>query len=347
MAKIDIIGKYNKDQDKWSIDKDRTRTSLAIASYDPIIYDETKKIDYIIYCYGSRVENHSKDGSEISEKKAYVDKILNYFKSKKHNIIVKFVMLDKDSPLKNDGVELAEYINDLGALENCKSINIVGYSKSGVMFFDMIKYIDKRYYDKINLYNVATPYSGTKMASPKVLYNDVKIMVENHIPNKKMANMVYCGLIKFYESISSNSHMDYDISIPNGIPDNKLDNYDETLIKNLLLDENINAIKSINSFQNYLTCIDDTTLKRAMLTGNYIGIGMCLINDLIMNKNSDGFVPISSEKIISDYIDVDQIKINGAHHYFMSDSIYRDMLLYNIDKRITEDDEKKIIIKHS
>ena len=106
----------------------------------------------------------------------------------------------------------------------------------------MIKYIDINNRGKINLYDIATPYLGTKMASPKFIYNDIKLFIDRHIPNKTLATNVYSWLIKFYEGISSNSHMDYDISLPNGIPDNKLKNYDENLIKNLMHNDNIDAI---------------------------------------------------------------------------------------------------------
>lgn len=347
MGNIEVIGKYNLDDNKWTFgNNDNNDISLAVANYESIRNNDSTKYDYIIYCYGSRVENHSKDAYNIKEKQAYVNNIINYFKSKNHNIIIKFVMLDKDAPLKEDGIILANYINNICNRDDCNSVNILGYSKSGVMFFNMIKYIDINNRGKINLYDIATPYLGTKMASPKFIYNDIKLFIDRHIPNKTLATNVYSWLIKFYEGISSNSHMDYDISLPNGIPDNKLKNYDENLIKNLMHNDNIDAIKSINRFQNFTTGIDDSTLKRALITGNYIGVGMCIINDLFMNKSSDGFVPLSSEDIIPQYFDTKNINLKGAHHLFISDNEYYNDVLYQINKNLEEDSEKKLLKKH-
>lgn len=347
MGKIEIIGKYNLYDSNWIYgNNERNDISLAIANYESIKNNDSNKYNYIIYCYGSRVENHSKDAYNIKEKQAYVNNIIKYFKSKKHNIIIKFIMLDKDAPLEEDGLTLAKYINNLCNRDDCNSISILGYSKSGVMFFNMIKYIDKKYRSKINLYDVATPYLGTKMASPKFIYNDIKLFIYRHISSKSLATKVYDGLIRFYEGISSNSHMDYDIALPNGIPEDKLRYYDGSLIKNLMHTENIEAIKSINRFQNFTTGIDNTTLKRALITGNYIGIGMCIINDLFMNKSSDGFVPISSEQLISEYLDTKDINIKGAHHLFISDKSYYDDVLYQISKNIEEDSAKKLLKKH-
>lgn len=346
MGKIEIIGKYNLYDNNWIYGNNESNDiSLAVANYEPIRNNDSDKYDYIIYCYGSRVENHSKDAINIKEKKAYVNNILNYFKTKKHNVIVKFIMLDRDAPLKEDGVILADYINGLCNRADCNSINILGYSKGGVMFFDMIKHINKKNRVKINLYNAATPYMGTKMASPKILYKDVKGFINGHISNKDLANKIYAYLINFYESISSNSHMDYDIAIEDGIPEDRLDKYDDTLIKYLLLQDNIDAIKSINRFENFTTGINDDTLKRAIMTANFTGIGMCLIDDMLMGKNSDGFVHTSSEEAISNYLDVNNKHIKGAHHDLMSDNLYYNEILYNINENLIEDREK-ILIKN-
>ena len=344
MGKINVIGKYDLDYNGWIMcNNHKNGMSLAIAEYDAIKNNDSNKYDYIIYCYGSRVEDHSKDAYNIKTSQAHVNKILNYFKNKKHNIIVRFVMLDKDAPLKEDGMILAKYVNYLCNKDDCNSVSILGYSKSGVMFFDMIKYINKNSFSKINLYNVATPYIGTKMASPKIIYNDVKTYINSHISNKVLANKLYDSLISFYEGISSNSHMDYDIALPNGIPDDRLDRYDETLIKNLLLQDNLDAINSINRFENYTTGIDNTTLRRALLTSNINGIGMCLINDMLMGKNSDGFVHTSSEEVITNYVDISNKHIKGAHHDLMSDSLYCNEVLFNINENLMEDSEKSLI----
>lgn len=346
MGKIEIIGKYNLYNNNWFFGNNNfNEISLAIANYEPIKNNDSEKYNYIIYCYGSRVENHSKNAYNIKEKQAHVDNILNYFKTKNHNIIVKFIMLDKDAPLKEDGIVLANYINSLCNNGNCNSVNLLGYSKSGVMFFEMIKHIKIKNFSKINLYNIATPYLGTKMASPKIIYADVKTFVDNHISNKQLADKIYNHLIKFYESISSNSHMDYDIALEDGVPKDKLDKYDDTLIKGLLLQDNINAIKSLNRLENFTTGIDNTTLRRALMTANFNGIGMCLIDDMLMGKDSDGFVHTKSEEVISNYLDVSSQHIKGAHHDLMSDNLYYSGILYNLSDNLSEDREKSLTKK--
>lgn len=337
MGKIDIIGKYSDKTKNWNYDIQNLKTSLAIADYEPIINNSSQKFDYIIYCYGSRVENHSKDGYNIKPKEAHVNNIIDYFKKTNHNIIVKFIMLDKDTTLKNNSLFLSNYINYLCDNNNCNSINIIGYSKSGVMFFDMMKYINQRNYKKINLYNVATPYLGTKMASPKIIYNDVRRYIENNILDEVLTNKIYNKIVKCYEKLTSDSHIYYDVASANGVPDNKLDKYDPTLIQNIFCDDNLNAISKINRFSNYVTGINDNTLKRAKKTFDIKGIGMCLLDEKLMYRNSDGFVHIVSEEAVSKYFDLENIYIRGAHHDFMGDKLYCNQLLDDIDENINID----------
>lgn len=72
-------------------------------------------------------------------------------------------------------------------------------------------------FKKLNLYNVATPYNGTKFASPTILYPKIKNYILNLLGDTPVARTIYSKLIKIYESISSNSHMNYDIAVPGGI----------------------------------------------------------------------------------------------------------------------------------
>jgi hypothetical protein len=343
--KIEVLGKFSLEKKDWYNDLESRKISLSLANYDEIKNIDSDSYNYIIYSYGSRLEDHSPDGFNIKNNQANVDKILNYYNGKNCNIKVKFIMLDKDAPLREDGILLAQYINNLCLDSKCNSINIIAYSKSGVMFFDMIKYLNHECYKKINLYNVATPYTGTKMASPKFIYKDIETFINSHIFNEYLSNKVYNALISFYESISSNSHMDYDIALPGGVLDDRLDKYDESFIRSLLVDDNISVIKMLNRFSNYTTGIDDSTLRRALRTCNFNGVGMCLINDILMGKNSDGFVHTLSEEEISKYINVDNKYIKGAHHDLTSDSLYFNQVLSDMCDDILEDNEKKLIRK--
>ena len=77
MGKIEIIGKYNLYDSNWIYgNNERNDISLAIANYESIKNNDSNKYNYIIYCYGSRVENHSKDAYNIKEKQAYVNNII-------------------------------------------------------------------------------------------------------------------------------------------------------------------------------------------------------------------------------------------------------------------------------
>lgn len=334
MEKIEILGKYNLTENSWGeVNKDNRRDSLAISNYEPIINkEEETKYDYIIHCRGSRLEDHSKDGYHISDNAGHIDGIIEYFKNKDTNIIIKFVMLDNDAPLRENGRFLAYYINSLCKNINCNSINIIACSKAGVTFFNSIKYINSEYYKKINLYNVVTPYEGTMMASPELVYEAINNLMSRQF-TRLFKNFGIQELTKLYESISSKSHMDYDIGL---LDKNSSCNYDASLIRNLFMKENINAIKSINNFRNYTAGIDNTTLKRAISIRNGYGIGMCLINEYLMGRGSDGLVHTWSEESISKYMDVNTSHIKGAHHDIMSDSVYRNEILFDIYDNLLE-----------
>lgn len=252
-------------------------------------------------------------------------------------------MMDKDAPLKKQAKILVNYINKTSKKDNCNSIIILGYSKSGVMSFEMLKSIDKTNYNKISLYNIATPYTGTKMASPKFLYNDANLLINKYIHQKKLEEKVYNFLVNVHNNISSNSHMDYDISLPNGIPDEYLDKYDETLLKNIFSNDNLITAKRIKRFKNFTTGIDENTLKRAILKTDVTGIGLCIINNLFMDKVSDGFVTTKSQEEISKHMDIKNIHIKSAHHDLFSDNKYSNKLLDIINDDLEEDKEKLLV----
>lgn len=343
MNKIEVLGKYSLCDKSWSNNDALRKISLAIANYDEIKNCDNEMYEYIILCYGCRLEDHSKDGYTIKNSAAHINRILNYYKGKNCNVRVKYVMLDKDAPLKEDGLVLAKYINQLCKDSNCNSVNIVGHSKAGVMFFDMIKHLDNNSLSKTNLYNVAVPYTGTKMASPKFIYNDIKIIIDSQIKNKDLADKIYKSTINFYEGISSNSHMDYDISLPGGVQEDRLDRYDSSIIENIFSKENINAMKNLNSFQNYITGIDETTLPRAIFTGDFTGIGLCIIDDVLMDRKSDGFVCSDAQRKVSNYMHNSHRIISGAHHGILSDELYCNRIFSDIYDNIEQNNEKKFV----
>lgn len=340
MGTIDIIGKYDLKDKCFKNNNSDEGKSLAIATYNDITREESKKYDYIIYSNGSRVSDFSKDNKTIDDSKGHVDKIIDYFNKTNHNIKIRCIMLDNDAPLKEDGKIIAKYIEYIASLDDCRSVNIIGCSKSGVVHFDMIKNINEEFYKKINLYNAACPYKGTSIASPKFVKEQVKNYLKTLVPFKSMTEDITKKVMNFYNSISSNSHMDYDISYKNSLGAEYQNKYDSTLLDNIFSDDNLDSVSKLKSFKNFTTKIEKGTLKRALFTNNIIGVGMCFLNKKIMHNDSDGFVKYDSEIEVNKYLDVENIHIAGAHHDFLSDDKYNNVLLTEVDKNITEDKEK-------
>ena len=179
------------------------------------------------------------------------------------------------------------------------------------------------------------------MASPKIFYPDVKKLIVSKLGDNKLSNSVYKALISFYESISSNSHMDYDIAMLGGIPDDKLHLYDDSLIKDMFSNQNINAITKVANYKNLVTGIDDKTLKESLKTMNLIGIGLCILNDWFFDKKSDGMVLTSSQRLVETHIE--SLKSNtliSSHHDVASnDRVFKD-ILYIVNDTIDEENEK-------
>ena len=274
MGTIDIFAKWDLEKNEWvqSSDlKDRGR-SFAIASYKRIINDNGK-INYIIIDQGSRVEDHSKDFSTIKETEVRIDNVISHYERCNGNYDIKLFLMDADAPIIEDAKLFANYVDYLASLPDTNSVNIVGLSKCSVMNFYVPRFFKNREtFKKTNVYNIASPYEGTKFASPKIFYPEIKRVFKSDI---------VCNILvkNVYEKKSSNSHMDYDIAIPGGIPDERIHLYDENFIKNVFCTDNVEAVKRLNSFKNILTSIDSSVIKEAIMTGNKQGILMCIFNN--------------------------------------------------------------------
>ena len=347
MGEIECFGKWDLEKGIWIKNpglKFRGR-SFAIANYDKII-NNNGRINYIIFARGSRVEDHSNDFSEIQEKEAGIEKIINHYRKCNDNYDIKLFLMDADAPIIEDAKFLAKYIDYLASLPTTNSINIIGLSKCSVMNFYVPSFFsNSNTYNKTNIFNIATPYNGTKLASPLIFYPEVKKVISSKIHNEKLADLIYIKLINMYEGISSNSHMDYDIAIPGGIPDSKKNVYDESLIKNIFSTNNIDAIKKLNSFKNFLTGIDQNTLKEAITMMNLTGIGLCILNDVFFNKQSDGMVYISSQKKVDNVLDIKSCKLVSAHHDVASNTRVINDVLHVVDDVIDEFNQTSIRVK--
>lgn len=338
MGTIDVFAKWDLQNGIWikNPEPEDYGRSFAIANYEPIINSD-EKINYIIFTHGSRVEDHSKDNFRIREEKAGIKNIIDYYKQKNGNYDVKLFLMDADAPIIEDARYLAAYLDQLASLPSTNSINLIGLSKCCIMNFYIPRFFNNpSTASKTNIFNVAGPYEGTKLASPLVFYPEVKKVILNKVKNEQLASIIYNQLIKIYEGISSNSHMDYDIAIPGGVPESKQDRYDESFIKNVFSEENVSAINTIANFKNFLTGIDEDTLKEAILTANFNGIGLCILNDLFFEGQSDGMIYVSSQQKVDEVLGTKSYKLTSAHHDVAHNKRVLNDILYVINDTINE-----------
>ena len=347
MGTIDIFAKWDLEKNVWSQSdnlKDIGR-SFAIASYKRIINDNGK-INYIIIDQGSRIENHSKDFSTIKETEVRIDNVIRHYERSNGNYDIKLFLMDADAPIIEEAKLFANYVELLASLPDTNSVNIVGLSKCSVMNFYVPRFFkNSETFKKTNVYNIASPYEGTKMASPLVFYPEIRRLIASKVSNEKLAQHISNKLVNIYEGISSNSHMDYDIAIPGGIPEEKLHLYDENFIKEVFCTDNVEAVKRLNSFKNILTSIDSSVRKEAIMTGNFYGIALCLFDKMFFEGKSDGMVYTSSQRKVEDVLDIKSYSIK-SHHDVNSNIRAFNEVLGIVDDTIYEfDDRNKMLIR--
>lgn len=335
MGKIKPILKYDLNTNEWKKDitEEDKKTAFSIASYKEIKNNDSNIFDYIIYCDGFRVENVSDDMETIKASKNGVDKIIKFFKNSDRNIVIKTILIDKDAPLEKQSKLLSNYINEISKDKKINSINILGHSKCGAMVFSMAKYLDNDSKKKVNIFTTSTPFLGTLLASPKYFNRKVKEVIKSVIKDEYLSNEISSRVIGLYENICSNSHMDYDIAIKDGVYKSKYDKYDSKFLENIFSKENIEAIKSVNFYQNFTTKINEETLIESIKTFDLTGIGLCLLNKFIMDNNSDGFVKISSQKVVDDYLNIKSYHLN-SHHFVFSNERVANKILKFVNKNI-------------
>jgi len=346
---VETLAKYDSEKNVWRtpISNYEIGRSFSFATYDIIKNNDTDEFNYIIIARGSRLENHSKNFGEVKDTKAGVDKMIDYLKTRKNNYVVKFFLMDADAPIKEDALFLAKYVDTLAFNPKVKTINLIGLSKCGTMNFYVPKYFNNiNSFKKTNIYTIAAPFEGTKMASPKFVYRDIRNIITSKLGDNELSNIVSNKIVSIYEGISSNSHMDYDIAMPNGVPDNKLEFYDSSFIKDMFSKDNLEAIKKVKLYKNFVTGIDDKTLKEAIKTCNFNGIGLCILDDLIFNKTSDGMVTVETQKKVESYIDTKSHKLESAHHDVMTNKRVVNDICYVVDEVINEQEElEKVKVK--
>ena len=336
MGTIDIFAKWDLEKNDWtqSDNLKEIGRSFAIASYKRIINDNGK-INYIIIDQGSRVENHSKDFSTIKETEVRIDNVISHYERCNGNYDIKLFLMDADAPIIEDAKLFAKYVESLALFPDTNSVNIIGLSKCSVMNFYVPRFFKNREtFKKTNVYNIASPYDGTKFASIKMFYPEIR---------KKFKVLSDFIIKNVYEGISSNSHMDYDIAIPDGITEERIHLYDENFIKNVFCTDNVEAVKRLNSFKNILTSIDSSVIKEAIMTGNKQGILMCIFNEMFFEGKSDGMVLTSSQRKVEDVLDIKSYSIK-SHHDVNSNIRAFNEALGIVDDTIDEFDDKNKIL---
>lgn len=347
MGKINVYAKWDLNENEWVMPTtNQYGRSFALAGYEQIINNISEKVNYIIIGAGTRVEDHSKDFRNINEKKLRIDTVLNHYSKKNGNYCVRAFLMDADAPIIEDAKLLAEYVDALAVLPTTNSINIIGLSKSSDMNFYMPRFFKEiNSFRKTNMFNIAPPYTGTRLASPLLFYSDVKNLIISKFGDNKLGTLVYNNLIKVYENISSNSHMDYDIAIPGGIPKEKFNLYDENFIKNIFSNDNVQAIKNLNSFKNIITGIDKNTWKEALRTGNFYGLGLCLLDDIFFENKSDGMVYVDAQREVESILNLKSHVLKSTHHDVNSNTRAFKEVLRIVDDTIEESEEKKVFYK--
>ena len=346
MGKINIIGKWDLNENKWKTPTtEEYGKSFSLAIYEPIINDEnSSEINYIIIANGTRLEQHTKDFNVISDKELKIDYVKKHFEKPNGNYQIISLFMDNDAPLIEAAKLFSEYIDNLAINENTKSINLISVSKCGTMSFYTPRFFKyEESFNKTSLHNVAVPYQGTKFASPFIIFQEVKSFLNAKLGKNELSKQGYIALLKMYKNICSCSHMDYDISLPGGVPIDQNNKYDRNFIKNIFSKENIDSIKKLHLFRNYTTEIDEKTFIEALLALNLKGMGLCLFNEFFFHGKSDGLTSLHSQRTVEAALNIESSHLKSMHHDVTSIPKVYDIILENIDIAIQNINQKKNI----
>jgi len=344
MGKITFLSKWDLLKNKWKLSSiDEIGKSFGIVDYDYIQNRKDKEYDVIIFCTGCRIENVSKDNISVKDSKNGIKRSLDFFQNSDKNVRVKLLLNDNDAPLINQGMFFASLVDRLSSDSEINSINIVGHSKAAIMTFDMMKYLKKPVsLEKTNLFTLSAPFNGTLMASPKIVFPLIEDIIKTKIPNSFIADKTFDEIIKMYKNISSYSHMDFDIAMKGGIPDDLFHLYDPTLIENIFSKENIEAINLINCYKNICTCIDESTFKKCIKSLDFTGMGLCILDSLLFEEVSDGLVALSAQRMIENYTDdinFESILLSSAHHGSLNSPYAANDIFRIVDDTLSEQQE--------
>lgn len=366
MGKVEIIGKWNLDNEVWEQPKFKREKgrSFSFANYNSIILSKKdgshliktvpemlqynknkvsgKGFNYVIIAPGVRLEDCSNDFETTRDSYANMGRIVEYFEKSDENVIVKMFLMDADAPIDEDAKKMAQYIDILASNPSTDTISLVGLSKCATMSFNTPKYFkNPNSFIKTNIYTIATPYNGTKLASPKIFYLEIKRFITSLFGDNSFTEKIYNMVIKLYESISSNSHMDYDIAIPGEVYEKMMPYYDPSFIKNMFSSANIDSISKVNTYHNMVTGIDEKTMNEAIIHGDITGIALCLLDKFFFDEPSDGMVAVSSQRLVERKVErMHSHKLISSHHNINSCLRVLNDVLHVVDDTIGEQNEK-------
>ncbi len=336
MGNITYLAKWDNINHTWR--KPKTEDygkSLAFASFN---YAEISSQDYFIIIHGSRVENFSKDNNQIKDKTIGIDKIGTFFVHNRQNMQIKLLLLDNDAPLIEEARVLANYIDALAMIPSTRTINVLAHSKGGALAFYIPSYFkNPRSFTKTNIYTSATPFKGTLLATPTILYPQIKGIISSYVKNETFANYLYNFVIKKYESISSNSHMDYDIGVPskNSTSSNV---YDADFIPNILNHENLAAMDKLNAYHNFITGFGEQNFRDILKYKSLMALYLYTLDRLIFDGLSDGMVPTSSQRI-ENFVNH---TLDHSHHDIFSQTEAMSTILHLVNDTIDEQHDKEL-----
>lgn len=319
---VDSIAKWNNTL--WDIPNDSNRgRSFSICRQDFIINNPRyENYNVIIIADGSRVEDHSKENFEIKQKKGHINVVINHYKNLNENTKILSLYMDADAPIKEQSRLFARYIETFFS-SNVNKISIIGISKCALLNMYVPRFIsEESVISKLNIVNIAGPYKGALLASPKFLEEKLLNVFGNTIIGKKITN----SMMGIVYSISSNSHMDYDIAKPGGVPNEAINLYDETFIKDLFSNDNINSLKKCESFTNYATSISKTSIKNSIRNMDYAGVGLLILSKILYDNESDGFIPTEDQIVFED------TKHLETSHSILTNNKAIEIILNDLDK---------------
>ena len=306
MGKVISISKWELESNTWqSITNGKVnKKALSIGILKTILNNSSEDINYIIFADSMRLENHTTYGSYISNSSGGVSNIIRYFKNKDENFEILLFLVDNDAPLVEESKFMAALVDGYTSMSTTKTVNVIGTSKCGTMAFDMMKYLKNPLSkNKTYVYSISSPYLGTPMASPLYFAYTIRKAIEAKLGKNLFSDKVIKSVIAIYNQMLSNSHIDLDIGIADGIPDNLKDKYDPNFLRNIFSETNLISLANVKHYENICTVINDETLRNGIKNGDLNTLGLCILNDCIFGGNSDGMVSLKSQKKIEDYYD--------------------------------------------